>query len=121
MSILDKLRRSGSKAKEQADHVVEQHGDKIATGIEKTGEAVSKVTGHRFDDKIDKGVSKAKEPFENHGGAASPAAEPTTGTPPTAETPPAPPPTTEAPPTAPPAPPPTAPDPDADRDKGSTP
>jgi MT0933-like antitoxin protein len=66
MSILDKFRRSASKAKDQADHVVEQHGDKIATGIEKTGEVASKVTGHRFDDKIDKGVNKAKERLEHH-------------------------------------------------------
>ena len=71
MSILDKLRRSGAKAKEQAEQVVEQHGDKIAAGLEKTGEVASKVTGHRFDDKIDKGVSKAKERLEQHGDDAS--------------------------------------------------
>jgi MT0933-like antitoxin protein len=72
MSILDKFRGSANKAKEQAEHVVEQHGDKIASGIEKTGEAVSKVTGHRFDDKIDKGVSKAKERLEGDDASASP-------------------------------------------------
>ena len=87
MSILDKLRRSGSKAKEQADHVVEQHGDKIATGIEKTGEVASKVTGHRFDDKIDKGVTKAKEPFENHDDGTTPPAAESSETPPTSDAP----------------------------------
>jgi hypothetical protein len=78
MSILDKFRGSANKAKEQAEHVVEQHGDKIASGIEKTGEAVSKVTGHRFDDKIDKGVSKAKERLEGNDASASPSEPPTT-------------------------------------------
>lgn len=77
MSILDKFRRSANKAREQADHVVDQHGDKIATGIEKTGEAVSKVTGHRFDDKIDKGVSKAKERLEGDNESASEPDSPT--------------------------------------------
>ena len=67
MSLLDKFKGSRSKAKQQAEQVVEQHGDKIATGIEKTGEAVNKVTGGRFDGKIDKGVSKAKERLEQSG------------------------------------------------------
>ena len=67
MSLLDKFKGSRSKAKQQAEQVVEQHGDKIATGIEKTGEAVNKVTGGRFDDKIDKGVSKTKERLEQSG------------------------------------------------------
>lgn len=105
MSILDKLRGSRSKAKEQAEHVVEQHGDKIATGIEKTGEVASKVTGHRFDDKIDKGVTKAKEPFENGAEADTGEATPSTDSP-TAEAPP----TTEPPST----------EPGSDQDKGPT-
>jgi MT0933-like antitoxin protein len=88
MSILDKLRGRASKAKEQADHVVEQHGDKIATGIEKTGEVASKVTGHRFDEKIDKGVNKAKERFEQHDDEAADDAPPSTTTPPSTATPP---------------------------------
>ncbi len=69
MSLFDKIMGSRSKAKQQAEQVVEQHGDKIATGLEKTGEAVSKVTGGRFDDKIDKGVTKAKERLEQSGGS----------------------------------------------------
>lgn len=92
MSILDKFRGSAKKAKEQAEHVVEQHGDKIASGVEKTGEAVSKVTGHRFDDKIDKGVSKAKERLEGNGDDASTAqASPSEPDPPTSPPPPPPP------------------------------
>jgi MT0933-like antitoxin protein len=81
MSLLDKLKRSRSKAKQQADQVVEQHGDKIASGIEKTGEAVNKATGRRFDDKIDKGVSKAKERLEQPGDDQPAAPPPTTAAP----------------------------------------
>jgi MT0933-like antitoxin protein len=92
MSILDRFRRSASKAKEQADHVVDQHGDKIATGIEKTGEVASKVTGHRFDDKIDKGVNKAKERLEHHDEGAQTPPGPAS----TSPEPPPPPPTAEA-------------------------
>jgi hypothetical protein len=92
MSILDKFRRSASKAKEQAEHVVDQHGDKIATGIEKTGEVASKVTGHRFDDKIDRGVSKAKERLEHQAESAETPPGPAS----TVPEPPPPPPTAEA-------------------------
>jgi hypothetical protein len=81
MSLLDKLKRSRSKAKQQADQVVEQHGDKIASGIEKTGEAVNKATGRRFDDKIDKGVSKAKERLEKPGDDKPTGPPPTTAAP----------------------------------------
>jgi MT0933-like antitoxin protein len=95
MSILDKFRRSASKAKEQADHVVDQHGDKIATGIEKTGEVASKVTGHRFDDKIDKGVNKAKERLEHHDEGAETPPGPASTSPSTSPEPPPPPPTAE--------------------------
>ena len=48
MSLLDKFKGSRSKAKQQAEQVVEQHGDKIASGIDKTGDAVNKATGGRF-------------------------------------------------------------------------
>jgi hypothetical protein len=105
MSILDRFRRSAKKAKEQAGHVVDEHGDKIATGIEKTGGAVSKVTGHRFDDKIDKGVNKAKERLEQQDDSAEtpPGPATTPGGPESSAAPeptPAPPPATEPPPKA---------------------
>ncbi|HYJ69649.1 MAG TPA: antitoxin [Nocardioidaceae bacterium] len=85
MSILDRFRGSAKKAKEQAEHVVDQHGDKIASGVEKTGQAVSKVTGHRFDDKIDKGVSKAKERLEGNGADAGSEPDSPTAPPPAAD------------------------------------
>ncbi len=54
MSFLDKLRK-------KAGQTVDQHGDKIAQGLDKAGGAVSKATKGKYDDKIDKGVGKAKE------------------------------------------------------------
>lgn len=54
MSFLDKF-------KKKAGDVVEQHGDKIAGGIDKAGDRVSKATNGKYDDKINKGVGKAKE------------------------------------------------------------
>ena len=78
MSLLDKLRGSRSKAKRQADQVVEQHGDKIANGLDRASGAVSKATGGRFDDKIDKGVSKAKERLDQQRGDGPAGPPPTT-------------------------------------------
>ena len=54
MSFLDKLRK-------KAGQTVEQHGDKITQGLDKAGDAVSKATKGKYDDKIGKGVGKAKE------------------------------------------------------------
>jgi hypothetical protein len=81
MSLLDKLRGSRSKAKQQAEQIAEQHGDKIASGLDRASGAVSKATGGRYDDKIDKGVSKAKERLDQHGGGASAGPPPTTAGP----------------------------------------
>lgn len=54
MSFLDKLRK-------KAAETVDQHGNKITQGLDKAGDAVSKATKGKYDDKIDKGVGKAKE------------------------------------------------------------
>ena len=58
MSLLDKLRGSRSKAKQQAEQIAEKHGDKI-----------------------DKGVSKAKERLDQQGGGSSAGPPPTTSGP----------------------------------------
>jgi antitoxin protein of toxin-antitoxin system len=77
MSLVDKLRGSRSKAKQ----AVEQHGDKIASGLDRASGAVSKATGGRYDDKIDKGVTKAKERLDQQGGGSSAGPPPTTSGP----------------------------------------
>ncbi len=80
MSLFDKLRGSRSKAKQQAEQIAEKHGDKIASGLDRASGAVSKATGGRYDDKIDKGVSKAKERLDQQGGSSA-GPSPTTSAP----------------------------------------
>lgn len=60
MSFIDKL-------KKKAGDTVDQHGDKITEGIDKAGGAVSRATNGKYDDKIDKGVGKAKEGMDKLG------------------------------------------------------
>ena len=53
MGMFDKLRK-------QAEKAVDQHGDKIATGIDKASDAASKKTGGKHDAHLAKGTSAAK-------------------------------------------------------------
>ncbi len=57
MSFFDTFRKKAGEA-------VDQHGDKIAQGLDKAGGAVSKATKGKYDDKIGKGVGKAKESLD---------------------------------------------------------
>jgi hypothetical protein len=57
MSFLDKFK---SKAKEAVD----QHGDKIASGIDKAAEVVDDKTKGKYSDKIGTGTAKAKEALD---------------------------------------------------------
>jgi hypothetical protein len=58
MGMFDKIRKKAEKA-------VDDHGDKIGSGIDKAADAVSKKTGGKHDDKISKGTSKAKDALDN--------------------------------------------------------
>ena len=53
MGMFDNLRKKAEKA-------VDQHGDKIAKGIDKAAATASQKTGGKYDDKIAKGTSSAK-------------------------------------------------------------
>lgn len=53
MGIFDNIRK-------KAEKTVDQHGDKIAKGIDKAAASASQKTGGKHDDKIAKGVSSAK-------------------------------------------------------------
>ena len=53
MGMFDKLRK-------KAEQAVDEHGDKIAQGLDKAGDLVDKKTGGKYSDKIDTGVDKAK-------------------------------------------------------------
>ncbi|QNN52267.1 antitoxin [Nocardioides mesophilus] len=52
------------KAKAQLTKAVDQHGDKIAEGIDKAASAVDKQTGGKHTDKIAKGRQGAKDALE---------------------------------------------------------
>lgn len=57
MGMFDNLRKKAEKA-------VDQHGDKIAQGIDKAAAAAGKKTGGKHDDKIAKGASAAKDALD---------------------------------------------------------
>lgn len=57
MGMFDNLRKKAEKA-------VDQHGDKIAQGIDKASSAVSKKTGGKHDAQIAKGSSAAKDALD---------------------------------------------------------
>lgn len=57
MGMFDNLRKKAEKA-------VDQHGDKIAQGIDKAAAATGKKTGGKHDDKIAKGASAAKDALD---------------------------------------------------------
>ena len=54
MSFLD-------KAKAKLTDAVDQHGDKIADGIDKAGKFANEKTGGKHADKIDSAAEKAKD------------------------------------------------------------
>ena len=58
MSFLD-------KAKAQLTKAVDQHGDKIAEGIDKAGKAVNDKTGGKHADKINQATGKARDALDS--------------------------------------------------------
>ena len=55
MSFLD-------DAKKKLDDVVDEHGDKIADGVEKAGDFIDEKTGHKHADKVDQAQEKSATP-----------------------------------------------------------
>lgn len=51
-------------AKDKLTKAVDQHGDKIAMGLDKAGEFADKKTKGKYTDKIDGGLGKAKGALE---------------------------------------------------------
>jgi hypothetical protein len=54
---MDKLRSKATKA-------VDQHGDKIKSGLDKAGDAVDKKTGGKHHDKIDKAKQQTTDALD---------------------------------------------------------
>ena len=76
MSFLD-------KAKDKLTKAVDQHGDKIAQGIDKAAKVVNDKTGGKHADKIEKATGKARDALDSLDGKDDdiPPAGPTTTTP----------------------------------------
>ena len=58
MSFLD-------KAKATLTDAVDQHGDKIAQGIDKAGSVVNEKTGGKHADKIEQATGKARDALDS--------------------------------------------------------
>ncbi len=58
MSFLDKAKAKLTKA-------VDDHGDKIAGGIDKAAKTVNEKTGGKHADKIDKATGKARDALDS--------------------------------------------------------
>jgi hypothetical protein len=54
MGLFDKVKGAAEKA-------VDQHGDKIASGLDKAADAIDAKTGGKHTDKIASGLDKAKD------------------------------------------------------------
>ncbi len=77
MGLLDSVKKLAKSARDKADDLAEQHGDKVKSGLDKVGDAVDKRTKGKHGDKIDKAVDKAKDAVDD-------LAEPDKGDPPPA-------------------------------------
>jgi len=53
------------KAKAALTDAVDQHGDKIAQGIDKAGSVVNEKTGGKHADKIDQATGKARDALDS--------------------------------------------------------
>ena len=53
------------KAKAKLTKAVDQHGDKIAEGIDKAGKAVNDKTGGKHADKINQATGKARDALDS--------------------------------------------------------
>ncbi|MER5544233.1 antitoxin [Streptomyces sp. NPDC001118] len=53
--------------KDKAEDIAEEHGDKIAVGLEKAGDVIDERTGGKHSDTIDTAVDKAQDLVEKLG------------------------------------------------------
>ena len=58
MGLFDKVKGAAEKA-------VDQHGDKIASGLDKAADAIDAKTGGKHTDKIASGLDKAKDGLDS--------------------------------------------------------
>jgi hypothetical protein len=78
MGILDKLKQH----KDDADAAADTLKHKAASGLDKAGQMADDKTGHKYTDKIDAGVEKAKRAMgEDEPDESQPSEQPTATSP----------------------------------------
>lgn len=67
MSFMDTLKGKLGMSKDKAGDLAREHGDRIDSGIEKSGQAADSRTGGKYGEQIDTGVDKAKGAVDDYG------------------------------------------------------
>lgn len=68
MGFLDKL--NIKKLRKQAEDIAEDHGDKIADGVDKATDMIDDKTGGKYSDKLDQVDDKAADAIDKLAGDA---------------------------------------------------
>jgi hypothetical protein len=68
MGLLDTLKKTARRAKDKAEDLADEHGDKVKSGIEKVGGAIDKRTKGKHAKKIDQAVDKAQDAVDDLAG-----------------------------------------------------
>ncbi|MGC4983636.1 antitoxin [Streptomyces sp. DT193] len=82
MGLMDNLRAKLEPAKDKVSGLAQQHGHKVAHGLDKAAKVVDDRTKHKYSDTIHTGTGKAKDAMDRlahkgGGGDASPSDMPT--------------------------------------------
>ncbi|MFJ6838082.1 antitoxin [Streptomyces sp. NPDC091209] len=76
MGLMDNLKAKLEPAEEKVSGLAQQHGHKVAHGLDQAAKVVDEKTKHKYSDKIQTGTGKAKDAMDRlahkDGGAAGP-------------------------------------------------
>ncbi|MEW2162301.1 antitoxin [Streptomyces sp. NPDC007084] len=61
MGLMDNLKAKLEPAKDKVSGLAQQHGSKVADGLDKAAKMVDEKTNHKYSDKIQTGTDKAKD------------------------------------------------------------
>ena len=64
MGLLDKFKKTADEAKDKAEDLAEEHGDKAKLGIDKAADVIDDKTGGKHTEKIEDGADKAKDAID---------------------------------------------------------
>ena len=68
MGFLDRFKKTAEQVKDKAADLAEDHGDQAEEALDKAADFVDDKTHHEHSDKIDKGVSAAKDAIDDLAG-----------------------------------------------------